>query len=94
MREIDGVRQNNLHLVAADHPWFRRHLVFRDYLRESSPARIRYQKVKQELAQREWNDVNDYAQAKSDVIIAIEEQAFTFYGLPEETRAWLRSSRV
>jgi GrpB-like predicted nucleotidyltransferase (UPF0157 family) len=93
-RNLDGIRLNNLHLVAADHPWFRRHLIFRDYLRATPSARERYESVKRELATQEWKEVNDYAGAKTAMVLALEEEAFEHFNLPEETRSWIRSSRV
>lgn len=93
-RAMDGTRLNNLHLVATDHPWWRRHLMFRDYLRQVPKAREEYALTKQALALREWTDVNDYAGAKTAVVIKLEEQAFDYFGVPEDERAWIRSSRI
>jgi GrpB-like predicted nucleotidyltransferase (UPF0157 family) len=42
--------------------------VFRDRLRSSPEDRERYESVKRDLAQREWRDVNFYAEAKGPVI--------------------------
>jgi GrpB-like predicted nucleotidyltransferase (UPF0157 family) len=53
----------------------RRHLLFRDWLRESAEDRARYAAVKRELATREWGDMNDYADAKSPVIMEITARA-------------------
>lgn len=48
-----------------------RHLLFRDRLRASAEARANYEAAKRELACRIWNDSNDYAAAKTDVIASI-----------------------
>ena len=53
----------------------RRHLLFRDWLREDAADRERYAAVKRELATREWGDMNDYADAKSPVITEITARA-------------------
>ena len=53
----------------------RRHLLFRDWLREDADDRERYAAVKRELARREWGDMNDYADAKSPVITEITARA-------------------
>ena len=53
----------------------RRHLLFRDWLREDADDRERYAAVKRELATREWGDMNDYADAKSPVITEITARA-------------------
>ena len=52
-----------------------RHLLFRDWLREDADDRNKYEAVKRELATREWGDTNDYADAKSEVIIDITSRA-------------------
>ena len=48
-----------------------RHLRFRDRLRASAEDRAAYERLKRELAPREWADVNDYAEAKGPLIEAI-----------------------
>ncbi|MEY2447991.1 MAG: N-methylhydantoinase, partial [Acidimicrobiaceae bacterium] len=53
----------------------RRHLLFRDRLRGNADDRSLYETVKRELAARSWDDSNDYAGAKSDVIAEIMEHA-------------------
>lgn len=59
-------------------PHERRHLLFRDWLRESAGDCERYETVKRELAAREWVDGNDYADAKSRVVAEIIEHAETW----------------
>jgi GrpB-like predicted nucleotidyltransferase (UPF0157 family) len=46
----------------------RRHLLLRDWLRRMPADRDRYAEVKRALARQEWEDMNDYADAKSGVI--------------------------
>jgi GrpB-like predicted nucleotidyltransferase (UPF0157 family) len=53
----------------------RRHLLFRDYLRTSAADRARYEAVKRALAARTWDDMNDYADAKSPAIAEITTRA-------------------
>jgi GrpB-like predicted nucleotidyltransferase (UPF0157 family) len=53
----------------------RRHLLFRDWLREDSDDRELYAGTKRELATRAWGDTNDYADAKSPVITEITARA-------------------
>ncbi|MDP8929598.1 MAG: GrpB family protein [Actinomycetota bacterium] len=64
-----------IHFCTSGSDWERRHLLFRDWLRRSSEDRVRYEASKRELARREWDDVNDYADAKSTVIKKISERA-------------------
>jgi GrpB-like predicted nucleotidyltransferase (UPF0157 family) len=84
----------NIHLVARDHPWWDRHLLFRDYLRENAEARIRYEFLKLELAARDWPNIGAYTDAKSGLIIELEEEAFDHFGVSEARRAVARSGRV
>jgi GrpB-like predicted nucleotidyltransferase (UPF0157 family) len=53
----------------------RRHLLFRDWLRGNAPDRELYEQTKRELARRSWADMNDYADAKTAVIVAILQRA-------------------
>ena len=46
-------------------------LTFCDPLRTSPQNRAAYEARKRELAAREWEDMNFYAEAKSDVVEAI-----------------------
>jgi GrpB-like predicted nucleotidyltransferase (UPF0157 family) len=69
-----AARDVHVHLWAgADE--FRRHLLFRDWLREDATDRARYAAVKRDLAAREWGDMNDYADAKSPIITEITARA-------------------
>ena len=68
-------RDVHVHVCAAGGTWESRHLVFRDWLREHPEDRRRYEDVKRSLAGREWADMNDYADAKTDVIAAIMDRA-------------------
>jgi GrpB-like predicted nucleotidyltransferase (UPF0157 family) len=53
----------------------RRHLLFRDWLRQSADDRALYESVKRGLAERTWEDSNDYALAKGDVVAEIMGRA-------------------
>ncbi|HET9291837.1 MAG TPA: GrpB family protein, partial [Actinomycetes bacterium] len=50
-------------------------LLFRDRLRASPEDRARYQRVKRELAERDWTYVQQYADAKSEVVEEIIARA-------------------
>ena len=52
-------------------------LALRDWLRSTSDDRKLYESVKRNLAQRDWADMNAYAQAKSEVIEEILARALT-----------------
>jgi GrpB-like predicted nucleotidyltransferase (UPF0157 family) len=50
-------------------------LLFRDWLRRSADDRARYETVKRTLAAQRWDDSNDYAIAKTDVVTEILARA-------------------
>jgi GrpB-like predicted nucleotidyltransferase (UPF0157 family) len=65
----------NVHCYAPGSVEIRRYLALRDRLRAHPEERARYEATKRELAQREWKDVNYYAEAKGPIIRAILERA-------------------
>jgi GrpB-like predicted nucleotidyltransferase (UPF0157 family) len=68
-------RDVHVHLWRAGSADERRHLLFRDWLRENAEDRVRYESVKRELASHTWDDSNDYAEAKSEVVADILRHA-------------------
>ena len=68
-------RDVHIHLWRTGSAEFRHHVMFRDYLRVSPEDRSLYERVKCQLAEREWEDRNDYADAKGDVVQAILHRA-------------------
>jgi GrpB-like predicted nucleotidyltransferase (UPF0157 family) len=71
-------RDVHLHIGALGSLWSQRHLVFRDWLRTHPDDRQRYEDVKRALAEREWDDMNDYADAKTEIVADVMQRA----GLP------------
>ncbi|MBS1493556.1 MAG: GrpB family protein [Bacteroidetes bacterium] len=65
----------HIHSVELDSDWWRRHIAFRDYLRNNDNARDEYYKLKVDLARKEWEDKNDYTDAKTDFVKSIEKLA-------------------
>jgi GrpB-like predicted nucleotidyltransferase (UPF0157 family) len=65
----------NLHCYPPDHAETRKYLVFRDRLRADEADRHLYEATKRSLTDREWRDINYYAEAKQPVIDAILERA-------------------
>lgn len=51
------------------------YLLLRDRLRTDADDRALYESVKRDLLSRRWDDMNDYAHAKTDVITAIKARA-------------------
>jgi GrpB-like predicted nucleotidyltransferase (UPF0157 family) len=58
----------NLHVFGHGSPEAERMLLFRDRLRARPEERERYERTKRELAARTWAVVQDYADAKSEVV--------------------------
>jgi GrpB-like predicted nucleotidyltransferase (UPF0157 family) len=65
----------NLHVYSPGVQEIERYLIFRDRLRASPEDRARYQRVKRELAERDWTYVQQYADAKSEVVEEIIARA-------------------
>jgi GrpB-like predicted nucleotidyltransferase (UPF0157 family) len=67
----------NLHVFTAGSVEIERLLLLRDRLRNDPKERQRYARAKQLLARRTWKYVQDYADAKSEVIESIIARART-----------------
>lgn len=65
----------NLHVFSAGCPEVDRMLAFRDWLRTNPADRELYQSAKTALAQRDWNEVQEYADAKTAVVAEILARA-------------------
>ena len=65
----------NLHVFSQGSPEVERMLVFRDRLRANEAERMLYERTKRELAERTWTYVQDYADAKTQVVEAILARA-------------------
>jgi GrpB-like predicted nucleotidyltransferase (UPF0157 family) len=65
----------NLHVYSPGCPEIERYRIFRDRLRGHPDDRAHYQRVKRELAEREWTYVQQYADAKTEVVEAIIARA-------------------
>jgi GrpB-like predicted nucleotidyltransferase (UPF0157 family) len=69
------VRDVHVHVWRDSDPEVERYLRFRDRLRASAEHRAAYERLKRELATREWDDMNDYADAKGALIEAVLAEA-------------------
>ncbi|MEX2170774.1 MAG: GrpB family protein [Pirellulales bacterium] len=70
-------RDVHIHVYSPQTPEIPRYLKFRDRLRTDVENRLRYEAVKRRLAKRSWKDMNEYAQAKSEIIERILQAAMT-----------------
>jgi GrpB-like predicted nucleotidyltransferase (UPF0157 family) len=66
----------NLHVFPRGCAQVRRHVIFRDWLRDNESDRELYARTKRGLAAREWERVQDYAAAKNEVVLEILERAY------------------
>jgi len=65
----------NLHVFSEACPEIDRVLVFRDWLRHNAADRDLYAQTKLALARKQWDSVDDYAMAKTEVIEEILRRA-------------------
>jgi len=66
---------HHIHMVEIGSEFWERHILFRNYLRENPDAAMAYASLKKSLAEREWQDGNQYADAKTEFIKKIEGEA-------------------
>lgn len=71
-------RDVHLHVYEPEHPEVRNHLDLRDWLRADADDRDLYANTKRLLARQRWSDVNEYADAKTEVVRAILTRARTW----------------
>ncbi len=65
----------HIHVWQHADPEIARHVRFRDRLRASGEDRAAYERLKRELATKRWDDMNQYADAKSQLIEQILSRA-------------------
>jgi GrpB-like predicted nucleotidyltransferase (UPF0157 family) len=70
-----GLRTHQVHTVERGGEFWRRHLLFRDYLRARPDEAQRYYELKLGLAERHRDDREAYTEAKSEFILAAMERA-------------------
>jgi GrpB-like predicted nucleotidyltransferase (UPF0157 family) len=75
IKESAGIRTHHIHLVELNTDFWKRHLAFRDYLRENDKVRDAYFMLKKGLAEKEWNCGDEYAAAKADFINEVLNKA-------------------
>ncbi|WP_026037604.1 GrpB family protein [Salinibacterium sp. PAMC 21357] len=68
-------RDVHVHVFEHDDPAVGDYLLFRDRLRSDAQDRALYENTKRILLSQQWDDMNDYADAKTDVIMAIKGRA-------------------
>lgn len=68
-------RDVHVHLYGQGDPAVEEYLLLRDHLRTNTEDRELYESTKRTLLSGQWDDMNDYADAKTDVILAIKARA-------------------
>lgn len=64
----------NLHVFSIGCPEVDAMIAFRDHLRTHPQDRDRYERTKRELARRDWASVQEYADAKTDIVRSIQSR--------------------
>ncbi len=67
----------NLHVFSSTCPEIERMLLFRDWLRGHAADRDLYARAKRALARKEWREVQEYADAKTEVVAEIMGRAIS-----------------
>ncbi len=65
----------NLHVFSQGSKEIDKYLIFRNYLRKNKKARQLYEDTKKQLAKKTWKYVQNYADAKSEVVQHIMDEA-------------------
>lgn len=65
----------HVHILQVGDPAADDYLLLRDHLRTDEADRELYERVKRELLTQKWEDMNAYADAKTEVIAAIKRRA-------------------
>lgn len=68
-------RDVHVHVYERGHTAVDEYLLLRDHLRTDAGDRALYERTKRSLLTRRWDDMNDYADAKTGVIVEIKARA-------------------
>jgi len=70
-KDTAGIRSHHIHAVSLTHPFWPRHIAFRDHLRNNLVDAIEYEALKRQLADQYRFDADGYTEAKSAFIQSI-----------------------
>ncbi len=79
VKYINGKSTEHIHTVEITSEFWKRHLLFRDFLRLHDNVRDKYYKLKKKLAAIDWEDKMGYTDAKTDFIRKIEKEAEAYF---------------
>ena len=80
VKSKNGKSIHHIHSVEINSEFWKRHLLFRDYLRLHDDVRDKYFELKKRLSGTDWEDRMGYTDAKTDFIRKIEKEAEIYFG--------------
>ena len=75
LKDEDALRKRNVYVCIEGCQSLRNHLAVRDLCRENAEVREKYGQAKRELSAQEWDSVDEYANAKTDILNWVLEKA-------------------
>ncbi len=75
----EGKSLHHIHTVEITSEFWKRHLLFRDYLRLHDNVRDEYYRLKKQLADIDWEDKMGYTDAKTEFIRKTEKEAAIYF---------------
>ena len=77
--EINDYKLAHIHIFELNSLDFKRHIAFREFLKENPKIKEEYQNLKLELSTKKWKDGSEYNAAKNDFIKLNEEKALNWW---------------
>ena len=77
--EINDYKLAHIHIFELNSLDFKRHIAFREFLKENPKIKEEYQNLKLELSTKKWKDGSEYNAAKNDFIKLHEAKAIKWY---------------
>ena len=78
-KEIHNLKKCHIHIWEFGSSEWKRHIAFREYLKEYSQIKQEYEILKLGLSKKDWIDGNEYNNGKSDFIKKIESESLLWY---------------
>ena len=78
-KRLQKYKLSHIHIWEFESDEWKRHIAFRDYLKEHVEISMTYSHLKNKLSKKDWIDGNEYNDAKNDIIKQVESQAILWY---------------
>ena len=78
-KRLQIYKLSHIHIWEFESDEWKRHIAFRDYLKEHVEISKTYSHLKNKLSKKDWVDDNEYNDAKNDFIKQVESQAILWY---------------